>query len=531
MEILDPNALRRIAARRRRLWTTAIVGNLLVALVLLGGPWLRGRARATESRAAFVALAACLWDATPAPNPGLTFPTGDLGPYADASATEGWPMRCESRLDSIVRPPVFWMFPDAKRAEEDVRRAVDVVRRELRQVDGPRDVVPARPRLAMLRLSAGLAVLAREAGSDEGLTRPTFVLGDARAALPERVPLDVEESATLTVEVREGEVDFLALGRRAISHVRVGRGRLTPQTIRRPQLVQHVRLVDGDAWLAWWMPRARCGDECFQRALGVATLPLRAVVAPEPRWLRAHPLEDASSLRWTDDALWVIAERREDPELVRFPLLPAEDAEDPEAGERVARLQGAAHAVFQDDAAVWVADGSLWRSKPSGRDAVRATRGESALEKEVTLGSGIAETAEGTCEVGTHVRVVGDNESGALVYAREGELWTRPLRDGVCGEERRVAQDVSAWDAAWHRGPIVAWSSPDGAVSVDDGSRTRPGPCLDTDPVTHEASGLCGSPQLAVGGGRVLLITREGTDARVVERVGDRWRPLRGLRR
>jgi hypothetical protein len=53
-----------------------------------------------------------------------------------------------------------------------------------------------------------------------------------------------------------------------------------------------------------------------------------------------------------------------------------------------------------------------------------------------------------------------------------------------------------------------------------------PAACWDDD------TGLCGAPELAARNGRFVLVTREGTDLRVLESLdgGASWSALAGLR-
>jgi hypothetical protein len=312
LEEEDFRALSRDALRRRRLWLLGIVGNALVALVLVGGPYWRGRERAFEARRDFAALCACLWNAEIAPSPGLTLPPVDLPAYADAAADPEWPSRCVARAEALAPEAAFWLFPDTRAAEDDLRRAGAMVARELRDASSavdPGASVPMRPRLAVLRLAAAIGVLAREADASLDLDAPAILLPEARTASPERVPLRAMSDALVEMRPWAEGVELLALDARGVSWTRVGGGQVDHRRLRRPALVSGVtRDAHARPWLIWSTPEARCAATgCARQALGVAPLDDATVVTPRPSWLAAHPWRGPRSVAIGDDAIWVLA--------------------------------------------------------------------------------------------------------------------------------------------------------------------------------------------------------------------------------
>src|SRR4029079_11840898 len=75
--------------------------NALLAMALLGVPFLRGRARSEESRAHFAAFAACLFDGRAHAGGGLGLPRGERARFATMGleGPDNWPERCEDEAD------------------------------------------------------------------------------------------------------------------------------------------------------------------------------------------------------------------------------------------------------------------------------------------------------------------------------------------------------------------------------------------------------------------------------------------------
>lgn len=565
LDALDPEALRRLMLRRRRTWAAAILGNALVALVLVGGPWLRGHERASGARDRFAALAACLWGAAPAPEPGLTFPDGDLAHYADAAREPTWPARCEPLVDRVLPPPVFFVFPEVRQAEADARRALEVVRREIRGArEAAPGAIPTRPRLAMLRLSAALALVARAADADAGLDGPAIAFhAPARSVLPERVPLHVEAGAALEARGWAEGVALLALGNRALSWVRVGGGRVDVRRLRRTPALQAWRWDGATPWLLWWTPQERCGeDRCAHRALGLAPLLDETVTTPAPVWLAAHPANGARSVALGGGRVWVAARTPSGVELRGFPRPVAEGSAEgsaegegegaegntaPRRAEVAWPLPGATEVLVGVGEAWWVADGALHELRGGAeerlaevgpaRHVVRDAGWLAAWGPGLTLLHEDRRIAAPDAEGIDALRLLGAGDRAFVVAQRGDELSVRVCSAEGCGPWWEISSAVQAWDAALDgEALLVAWApSERGPIAIREvrdevAAVTFPAPCFDTDALTGEPSGMCGAPTLGLAEGRVLLVAREGTDAWVVERAGGRWRPLRGLR-
>ena len=536
-----------MARRRRRAWVAAIVGNALLVVVLVGGPWLRGRQRALEAREAFGRLAACLWDAEPDPRHGLTLPADDLAAYADASRDAQWPRRCleATRFDL---DPAFWLFPETRVAEADVVRATRLVAEEIESAP-LRATVASRPRLAVLRLSAALAVYSERADAFVDLDAPAIRLSEAESILPERIPLQAGPNAELDVYAHADGVELVALDARGLSWVRVRGGRVDARRLRRPSTLRATVRDRRTSHLMWWTDPERCAPDCTRRALGWAALDDSVVLLPQPRWLGAHPVSD-DAVAVQGESLWVVA-AGDPPELRRFDLevddVDPGDADAPhpndapDAPAERTPLEGAEQPALDGESVWWTHEGVLHshrdgrtRTHGAGRGWVQRAGSWVWAESGELLYDGhrvAHQRPSGTS------RLVGRDARAWLLAHHEGTLAVSACELDGCGAWLDVRDEVVAWDATVDgERALVAW------VLVDDpairvqgidrelGEIAIPSPCFDTDVLTGEPSGMCGAPRFGSQGDRVFLVAREGTDAWIIERESGPWRPLTGLR-
>ena len=568
----DFRALSRDALRRRRLWLLGILGNAVVALVLVGGPYWRGRERALEARRDFAALCACLWDAEIAASPGLTLPPQDLPAYVDAATDPEWPSRCVARAEALAPEAAFWLFPDTRAAEDDLRRAGAMVARELRDASSavdPGASVPMRPRLAVLRLAAAIGVLAREADASLDLDAPAILLPDAHTASPERVPLRAMSDAIVEMRPWAEGVELLALDARGVSWTRVGGGQVDHRRLRRPALVSGVtRDRHARPWLVWSTPEARClATGCARQALGIAPLDDATVVTPRPRWLAAHPWRGPRSVAIDDDAVWVLALTDEaGAELRRFalPTLSSNEGsnegpnEGPNEGsnegpnEEPPRRAELAVALGADGAAVVDAGrvtfpraGELveWREGAERSFGVGTIERQGAIRvvrdgttRVLVHDDGrrvqLADTPEGTLRAVADALVL-----GAVVLDRDRRVHAIRCAPACVGW-REIGRGVRAFEAAALRGAIVIATvqRARGAQVVrrlDDelSSPVRPGACFREGELVAEPTGMCGPPLMVAGEDRVIVGARDGEDVLVVQSEDGRtFVPLRGLR-
>ena len=81
-DLPDVAAFAELQAKKRRVLLT-LLGNLVLLVLMVGGPWLRGYLRARDSWQAFGRYTACLYGGSPSPEPGLGLPLGSEAYFAD----------------------------------------------------------------------------------------------------------------------------------------------------------------------------------------------------------------------------------------------------------------------------------------------------------------------------------------------------------------------------------------------------------------------------------------------------------------
>lgn len=287
-----------------------VVANALLAGLFLGVPWLRERARADEVRADFARFAACVYGGEAMAVPGLALPSGDTAHFAFRALRAGpdWPGRCRPILLAVAPEEARFLLPSAAAAEHEVRRAVDLVRRELDAFAIGRRAearVATRPLRAIALLRAALAQMIVASGADRQLGRDAvrFTRGGALIE-PTRVPLQAADDAPTYLEARgDGFVAF-ALDARGLGVVRLGAGQVDVHRIPRPRgvhAVVHGRSVSDGAnagpgqtipWFVSLTPESRCVEDpfrCARRTMGIAPLERGTTAAPRPWLLAAHP--------------------------------------------------------------------------------------------------------------------------------------------------------------------------------------------------------------------------------------------------
>lgn len=538
----EARALRRGSRRTQRLWLAAIVGNVLVAAGLLGGPYLRGRHRALEARAHFAEFAACLTGGEALASPGLGFPEGSAEGTADRFRQDpAWPGDCRDALRAVAPDESFWLLPDTRHAEGETRRAVRMVAGELDRVAGAsrQGKVPERPWLATQRLVAALTLWAREADVSLDLEAPAIAMNVPLTLVPTRVPLEAARDAEVALRVRGDGIEAVALDARGISWVRVGGGVADVHRMRRPALVRGIVLRGLVPRLLWATDETRCGDDrCVRRATGVSTLDPERRELPDPVWLAAHPageLEDA--VRFDGEQAWILARTLEGTVLRRFDLLePAPASEDsetePAVGEDISdlALDGAS---FAGASVVGLSNGAVVRDGEvlSGEANLLWVAGGDSL-----FAGGEARTvwlAENVVEVPVpplverHVRTSSEGVAALVGRDAEGVVWAARCLE-LC--EAHAIGPADAFAAGFAGETLVVASSEDGgqihlALVADGLSRVAaPAACW------SEAGGLCGKPFVAAARDRLVLGARDRTDMLMVEtRDGRDWRRLRGL--
>lgn len=585
----------------RRPFLVMVVANVLLATVFLAVPRFREQHRADEARADFAAFAACLYGGQAQPSPGLGLPVGDTAHFAYQALRRGpgWPGHCRDELLAIAPPEVTFLLPSAAVAEREVRRAVDLVRRELERFSTERAAatrVSTRPLRAVGLLRAALAQMVEGSGADGGVRRDALRFGrDGALPEPTRLPVDASDDAPLYVEARGDGLLAFGLDARGLGVVQLAAGHVAVRRLARPRGVQAV--VPGQSaagalrgtipWLVSLTSEARCLEDplrCAHRTMGVAPISDAATASPAPLQLAAHPwggaLDDtvrvlSPTVAGGAPRLAVLARTGDaGPELRVFSLDGAQSPRPPTVqqpldvgGEevRAARLLPDGRAVLLVTAGdalralVFDAEGRVSRAVGD----VAGTRGAHlrtcVADDAVWVALGSAQQARlvrvldetAPLVVADHLALTGTDEldeaRAVLRCDARGALLVAPLRAGgarllAC----RAANDcrvgalrdlprTAALDAAREDGHgVIALSVRVGhveVVEVDARGRTVgegvvPAACWD------DGTGLCGAPRLAARNGRILLVTREGTDLRALETLdgGASWGALRGLR-
>src|SRR4051812_37412520 len=110
-----------------------VVANAVLALTLLGIPYLRGRSQAQTIRRNFADLSRCLMGGEIAKQPGLSLPQGDREHFAGKVMLAGpdWPLACRPTLQRMAPEPAIFLWPSVKQAGADLRAAVELTDGEL----------------------------------------------------------------------------------------------------------------------------------------------------------------------------------------------------------------------------------------------------------------------------------------------------------------------------------------------------------------------------------------------------------------
>ncbi len=560
----------RLRPNLRPFWL-AIVANVLFGGLLLGVPYVRGKMRAEEATQSFARFSACLFRAEIASAPGLILPRGERTRFASLAMSGGdWPERCQDELDGIAHDEAILLFPSVKSAENEVRAAVAQLSRELASIEeGGR--VPERPLSAFAQLQAALSELVRAGSADVDARRDAIVIaeGDDLPA-PSIVPIRIASGGEWSVGLVDGAILVSAMDRRGIGHVRVADGGVELKLARHGALVSGLLGARSPPWVIWSTPAAQCGANCAQRATGLAAFIEDGQTLSRPVvWLRAHPMgEPREAVHVGEHAAFVAA-------IVDDGLLDARRFAIPESGEgeppqiiadltrlievREARVHWMAGEppvlawANGESAGLWVASGDrepVAVESPGGTvriaSAGTTSDGWIVFASERGLRVRRADGSGETLTVDAAIRPPERGALGALCRSADGcaqlEVWTladgairsMTCEAGACGAVREVVPSGAArFDVARLRDEVfVAWTTDasNGPVRITridragEKSTTSIAACWDP------ARGLCGEPQLASDTERLVVVTREGADLRVLESEdGRRWRALAGL--
>ncbi len=272
-----------------------VILNVLLAAVLLGGPWLRGKLRAEASVAAFGRLAACMTGGTPIEGGGLALPEGDRAAFARQvrSAEGDWPARCLTELDAVAQDDALLLLPGPKEHEADVRAMVVLLRSELSAVAvSPDRDVPASVLTTLGRLQGSLTELAGSASASVDVRAPAITLPEDGSVIASRLPVTVLPGSTDVRFSSEG-IDVIAADPRRVAVLLV-RGSTVHEEHERRHGSAHAMGVTEEGGVALFFTTRDevCdleADHCAHHMTGIVGSDGTAVVEREAeRWLGGH---------------------------------------------------------------------------------------------------------------------------------------------------------------------------------------------------------------------------------------------------
>ncbi len=276
-----------------------VLANALLAALLLGVPYVRGRAIASSERPAFARLARCLLGGEPSDAPGLGLPKGEREHFADQVlfAKRDWPLSCRSNLQALMPPDAIFLWPSVKEAGADLRAVLRLLDTELAALHRKRlqslATIPARPLLALSKVQAALTLMAQATGLETGIDNEALRFASQPIlAVPARLPLFAAQDATLDLSMEAGVLDALSLDGRGVSWLHMDSGQVDHERVKRGGLVRAVLRAGTEPYLVFATPRARCQerkDRCAGRATGIAAYDKGAHALPAPFWLQGHP--------------------------------------------------------------------------------------------------------------------------------------------------------------------------------------------------------------------------------------------------
>jgi hypothetical protein len=567
---------------KRRSLAIAVIGNALLLGVLLGVPFVRGQTRARATVARQARFTGCLLGRKVREPVGIGAPRDEAERFAERLLREGpgFAKACQAALDAVPADDAFFVLPSVKSAEQRVREAVRVMRKELAAVapHQPGEPVSDRP----LRALAQLRDMVRaqgEAASLLDLPVHTSVAEASTLPRPSVAFLYAARDATLTLWGDDQALYATAFDKTGVSYLEALAGRpMRRARLVRPTALRGVYRGTTRSLLVWATPEARCKERaqgCYGKTSSIAPLSLPLFTLPTARLLAAHVVGRIDrSLALTGDSLALaVANDAHGVSLATLPL-PAQtlfDAElppltveqQPESYRDLLLLTGSTRrfvlatssAEGQGTLASIDTEGAHPLASFAGGEApwvVACTRGDvidfaagSAHELRIgRLHDGVTELWEpvtlNTAEV-VHpsdperdaVRLsCADERAFALVRDAEHTLTALACRNGTprC-ETKQLGRGVSAFTMLATPGHVLVAQAGDvdhpqilvSAIGLDlSGSPARsPAACW------VDSRGLCGPPHLARLGNRIVLAGHEGTDLSLLESAddGQSWTP------
>lgn len=310
----------------------AVAANVALSVVLVGWPYLRGRARAEESVQALRDFSSCLLGGSPLVEPnastvGLAIPRGERERYAALYLTgaSDWPASCTDALDAMEHEPAIFLMPAVKTGEAEIHEAASAMRASLTTLTEARALshggVPERPLQDFAVLRAAVTSMLIANGLEPDPERPMITYGeDLGLVEPSRVPTRTA-AGWWHLDSREEGVRIVAADARAVAELLVREGAEgTPANVRlvqlrRPTGARGVVVAEEATWLTWTTSDTACdADErhCALRSTGLGRLREDATTLQTEWWLSGHPLGRAEQAVHVDETHVAIVARAVD---------------------------------------------------------------------------------------------------------------------------------------------------------------------------------------------------------------------------
>jgi hypothetical protein len=576
----DPETAARAMRARKHRFLLTVAGNVLMLVVLVGGPYLRGLLRTRALWPQFAAASACMFGGTVRKEPGLGVPRGHEERFAAQvlHAPEGLKQRCDRALAKLSPDEAIFLLPWLKTAEYELREAVRVLREELAKVPpaGENARISTRPLRAFEIVRAALSRHALAAGLGTPPAALAFTF-DQPATLqkPTRVPLYVGGDAVLSLWGNDRRVEALGIDGTGLSYLSMEAGTLWPLRLARPKLLSAFLPDSQGGVFVWAMPEARCRDRsdgCVGKTLGLARVRFPVSQLPEPRWFASHPAgrADRSVFELADGWLVAAAAAGGAVQLREFaalessagsqalelpPLAPRSHyALDVRGPVLIARLKGTPlvlHTQATTEATTLArvsatgetrelarvsGAGRSWLTSCSEGERVLFAFGHDAALRVGLIDAAHQVTTWPELALKTHAVVHGSDPARdrvqllcgakaltAFVHTFDGKLLSVTCTgQGERCDSHPLAQNVRGFAMALTAASaLVAYAGTGEHAQIRlqrlDASGRPAGPALSPGACWSDARGMCGQPLLARLGARIVLGAREGTDLLALE--------------
>jgi hypothetical protein len=390
--------------------------------------------------------------------------------------------------------------------------------------------------------------------------------------------MNIDRGGAFTARLEHGALRIAGLDARHVEEVIERAGHVDSLRIARPSSVRGLTPGPDGTWLVWATRESACADDghrCAKRRTAFGLL-AEGTSEPLPQFrVGGHPsMRLDRSIRVTRDEAWILArtgEQGNETEFRRFSLIagapspvdtPGDDALPVRSPIAFLPLGRPADAVLGESGPEWIVEDAVGeatlrrdRGAPIPLGSMRVQRGQTVIVpcgawSVVATLDGVAAVMPDSLVVAHFVLQLRPPVLGA--DAGDDAIACTPTSDGVdvvalgrdhalvrwacsvagCGESQTVATEAHHFSVGHASGTtLVAWSG-DRAHPQVRVARLRgpsvgpveiPSPCWDT------GEGLCGSPLVLTGDGRLLVGARAGAELLLVELTPTGFSRLPGL--